>query len=68
MSLIHLTSRHENVIGEVFRAAQVHPLVVVAVVAGVAVEQEVFDRVIEVLNQLAGTSYTKDDFTDANIV
>ncbi len=65
--LIHLATRHEDVIGDVFRVAQVHPLVVEAVVAGVSVEQEVFDRVIGALNQLAGTSYTQDDFTDVHI-
>ena len=65
--LIHLVTRHHDVIEEVFRVAQVHPLVVEAVVAGVAVEQEIFDRVLAALNQLAGTSYTQDDFSDVNI-
>ena len=66
--LIHLVTRHEDVIEEVFRVAQVHPLVVEPVVAGVAVEQEIFDRVIGVLNKLAGTSYTQDDFCDVHIL
>ena len=65
--LIHLVTRHHDVIEEVFRVAHVHPLVVEAVVAGVAVEQEVFDRVLTALNQLARTSYTQDDFSDVNI-
>lgn len=65
--LIHLVTRHYDVIEEVFRVAQVHPLVVEAVVAGVAVEQDIFDRVLVALNQLAGTSYTQDDFSDVNI-
>ena len=66
--LIHLATRHEDVIEKVFRVAGVHPLVVAAVVAGVAVEQDVFDRVLAALNQLAGTNYTQDDFSDVNIL
>ena len=66
--LIHLVTRHHDVIEQVFRVAQVHPLVVEAVVAGVAVEQEVFDRVLTALNELAGTSYTQADFTDVHIL
>ena len=66
--LIHLVIRHEDVIEEVFRVANVHPLVVEAVFAGVSVEQEVFDRVMTALNQLAGTIYTQDDFCDVNIL
>ena len=66
--LIHLVARHQDVIEEVFRVANVHPLVVAAVVAGVSVEQEVFDRVLSALNQIAGTTYTQDDFSDVSIL
>lgn len=66
--LIHLVTRHYDVIEQVFQVAQVHPLAVEAVVAGVAVEQEVFDRVLTALNHLAGTSYTQNDFTDVHIL
>ncbi len=66
--LIHLVARHQDVIEEVFHIAHVHPLVVAAVLAGVSVEQEVFDRVLSALNQLAGTTYTQDDFSDVSIL
>ena len=47
---------------------RVHPLAVKAVFAGVAVEQEVFDRVFVAPNQLIGTRYTRDDFSDVHIL
>lgn len=43
-------------------------LAVEAVFAGVAVKQEVFDRVLVAPNQLVGTRYTQDDFSDVHIL
>lgn len=67
-SFLHLALRHEAILGEVFRVAQVSPQVVEAVVAGVFVEQELFDRVLAAFNTLAGTVYRQEDIRDVCIL
>jgi len=60
-SFLQLALRHEAILGEVFRVAHVSPQAVEAVIAGISVEQETFDRVLAAFNTLAGTSYTQED-------
>ena len=47
-TFLHLALRHEDLLGEVFRVARVSPQAFEAVIAGVFVEQEIFDRVLAV--------------------
>lgn len=67
-TFLHLALRHEAIINEVFHLAHVSPQAVEAVVAGVFVEQEIFDRVLAAFNALAGTAYRQDDIRDVCIL
>jgi hypothetical protein len=67
-SFLHLALRHEDMLGEVFRIAHVSPQAFEAVIAGVWVEQELFDRVLTALNTVAGTSYTQEDIRDVCVL
>jgi len=67
-SFLQLALGHEAILGEVFHVAQVSPQVVEAVVAGVFVEQELFDRVLAAFNTLAGTAYRQEDIRDVCIL
>ena len=67
-SFLHLALRHEAIIDEVFHAARVSPQAVEAVVAGIFVEQEIFDRVLAAFNTLAGTTYRQEDIQDVCIL
>ena len=67
-SFLHLALRHEDMLGEVFRVAHVSPQAFEAVIAGVFVEQEIFDRVLAALNTVAGTSYIQEDIRDVCIL
>ena len=67
-SFLQLALRHEAILGEVFRVAHVSPQTVEAVIAGVCVEQETFDRVLAAFNTLAGTAYTQEEMREVCIV
>ena len=67
-TLFQVALRHEEVLDEIPRASQVLPQLVEAVLAGVWVEQTVFDAVLTGLNQVAGTHYTQDDFHEVHIL
>ena len=67
-TFLHLALRHEAILGEVFHIARVSPHAVEAVVAGVFVEQEIFDRVLAAFNTLARTTYRQEDIRDVCIL
>lgn len=67
-TFLQLALRHEEVLGDVWHVARVLPQMVDAVVAGVWVEQAVFDAVLRGLNYVAGTNYTQDDIRDVHIL
>ena len=67
-TFLHLALCHEAIISEVFHAVCVSPQAVEAVVAGVFVEQEIFDRVLAAFNALAGTTYRQEDIRDVCIL
>ena len=67
-TFLQLALRHEEVLGDVWHVARVLPQMVEAVVAGVWVEQAVFDAVLSGLNHVAGTTYTQDDIREVHIL
>ena len=67
-TFLQLALRHEEVLGDVWHVARVLPQMVDAVVAGVWVEQAVFDAVLSGLNYVAGTNYTQDDIRGVHIL
>lgn len=67
-TLFQVALQHEEVLDDISRAAQVLPQLVEAVVAGVWVEQAVFDAVLHGFNQVAGTHYTQDDLREVHIL
>ena len=67
-SFLHLALRHEDMLGEVFRVARVSPQAFEAVIAGVFVEQEIFDSVLAALNTVARTAYVQEGISDVCIL
>ena len=67
-TLFHLALQHEDLLDEIPRTARVRPQLVEAVLAGIWVEQAIFDAVLAGLNQVAGTHYTRDDLREVHIL